>query len=155
MKQQLQYDSPLGPLSLISRENCLVALRFGACAPIGDSPVLHAAKRWLDSYFSGQALQPELNLAPQGSAFQQLVWQHCRRIPYGQTLTYGQLAQMMACPGAARAVGSALGCNPLLIMIPCHRVLPAAGGVGQYAAGSAIKQALLEREMIDKSALRV
>lgn len=146
MMQQMQYDSPLGPLSLTSRGDCLVALRFGACAPMGDSPVLHAAKSWLDSYFSGQVPPFELNLAPQGSAFQQLVWQHCRRIPYGQTLTYGQLAQMMACPGAARAVGSALGCNPLLLVIPCHRVLPAAGGVGHYAAGSAIKQILLEWE---------
>lgn len=152
MTQQMQYESPLGPLSLTSRGDYLVSLQFGTCTAHGDSPVLHAASRWLDAYFAGQIPpQDSLPLNPQGTLFQKGVWQQCLQIPYGQTLTYGQLAQQMGCPAAARAVGSALGRNPLLIMIPCHRVLPAAGGIGQYAAGSAIKQALLEWERIDKS----
>lgn len=155
MTQQMQYDSPLGPLSLTSRGGFLVGLRFGTCTSMGDSSVLHAARCWLDAYFAGKNPQDSLPLKPQGTHFQKRVWLQCLHIPYGQTQTYGQLAQQMGCPAAVRSVGLALGRNPLLIMIPCHRVLPAGGGVGQYAAGSAIKQALLEREMIDKSAPEV
>lgn len=147
-----QYDSPLGPLALRSNGIALTSLRFGAAEEQGDSAVFQEAFRWLDAYFQGTPL-PLPRLALSGSSFRLKVWQQCVAIPYGMSCSYSELARAAGHPGAARAVGSALAANPLLILIPCHRVLPAGGGIGNYAAGRAVKQLLLERENIDKSTI--
>ena len=145
-----QYDSPLGPLCLRSNGVALVSLHFGPAGVQGETAVFSDAFRWLDAYFSGVEL-PRPRIFLSATPFRLNVWQQCAAIPFGHTLSYGELARAMGCPGAARAVGSALAHNPLLIIIPCHRVLPASGEIGRYAAGSALKRLLLERENIDKT----
>ena len=145
-----QYDSPLGPLCLRSNGVALVSLHFGAADEQGETAVFSDAFRWLDAYFSGVEL-PRPRIFHSATPFRLNVWEQCASIPFGHTLSYGELARAMGCPGAARAVGAALAHNPLLIIIPCHRVLPASGEIGRYAAGSALKRLLLERENIDKT----
>jgi len=106
-------------------------------------------RRMLEAYFAG--VQEEFAAFPLdlsgATAFQREVWEEARRIPWGKTLSYGDLAKRLGrSTAAARAVGQALGANPIPILIPCHRVLPSAGGLGGFSAGLPWKQALLELE---------
>lgn len=87
-----------------------------------------------------------LQLDTVGTAFQAKVWEAVRKIPYGETRTYSQIAAEVGSPRAVRAVGTAVGKNPVCIVVPCHRVVPAGGGIGQYAYGKAMKQWLLDHE---------
>ena len=106
---------------------------------------LREAKTWLDRYFAGERPNPaELKLSPKGTAFQQRVWQELLRIPYGRTVSYGSLAAHLG--SSARAVGSAVGRNPISVIIPCHRVLGADGSLGGYAGGLENKMKLLRLE---------
>ncbi len=148
------YHSPLGEVALLMGAAGLHSLQFGCVEPQGDAQGFAPVIRWLDCYFAGQAcVLPALDM--RGTPFQRRVWQACLNIPYGETWTYGELAAAVGSPGAARAVGGALGRNPLLLMVPCHRVLPAGGGCGNYAAGSGLKERLLQWERIDKRGLWV
>ena len=140
-----QYDSPLGPLVLRSNGTALTSMQFGSAVEQGDKTVFADAFRWLDAYFSGVEL-PRPSVFLSTSPFRLKVWEQCSAIPYGQSRSYGELARAVGCPGAARAVGTALSHNPLLILIPCHRVIPASRQIGQYAAGNALKRQLLELE---------
>lgn len=88
----------------------------------------------------------DLRLDTVGTAFQAKVWEAVRRIPYGETRTYAQIAVQVGSPRAVRAVGTALGKNPVCIVVPCHRVVPSSGGIGQYALGKKMKQWLLDHE---------
>jgi AraC family transcriptional regulator of adaptative response/methylated-DNA-[protein]-cysteine methyltransferase len=94
----------------------------------------------------GRAPDHELPIDVQGTAFQRRVWEELRRIPLGKTRTYGDVAASIGSPGASRAVGSACGANPVPVVVPCHRVVPATGGVGNYGLGPHRKRRLLERE---------
>jgi AraC family transcriptional regulator of adaptative response/methylated-DNA-[protein]-cysteine methyltransferase len=94
----------------------------------------------------------DLPLDVQGTAFQRQVWEELRRIPIGQTRTYGEVAAAIGAPRASRAVGSACGANPVPVVVPCHRVVPAAGGLGNYGLGPARKRQLLEQEGVDPDA---
>ena len=121
-------------------------------AKSSETPLLTQAKRWLNDYFAGKRPNPSaLPLTPCGTPFRQAVWQLLCQIPYGQTVTYGQLARQMAavrggaCP-SARAVGSAVGHNPLSFIIPCHRVVGADGCLTGYAGGLDTKARLLSHE---------
>ena len=110
-------------------------------------PVLQLAVNWLDRYFAGTSPEPkELPLAPRGTDFQKQVWRCLCRIPYGQTVTYGFIARQLG--SSARAVGSAVGRNPISIIIPCHRVLGSGGSLTGYAGGIERKRRLLELEGI-------
>ena len=111
----------------------------------GDREVLTQCKTWLDDYFSGKA--PEINfpLRPQGTEFQKKVWRELERIPYGKTLGYGDIAALVGCK-SARAVGAAVGKNPISILIPCHRVLGANSALTGYAGGLERKIYLLAIE---------
>ena len=110
-----------------------------------DSPVLLAARRWLDAYFAGERPDAaDVPLAPRGTAFQLRVWDALLSIPYGETRTYGELAAELG--SSSRAVGSAVGRNPISVIIPCHRVLGADGSLTGYAGGLDRKRALLELE---------
>lgn len=101
----------------------------------------------LDRYFAGENVSWEITLDfLSGTEFQRLVWSYLRNIPYGQTVTYGLIAQKLGKPGASRAVGAANGANPVPIIIPCHRVLAGAGKLGGYSGGLDIKQTLLSLE---------
>ncbi len=101
----------------------------------------------LAAYFAGTLQSFDLPLMPRGTAFQQRVWQALLLVPYGTSSSYGQLARALGQPGAARAVGGANHCNPLPIVIPCHRVVGANGRLGGYAGGVHFKRLLLDLEL--------
>jgi methylated-DNA-[protein]-cysteine S-methyltransferase len=115
---------------------------------VDGAPVLLAAAAQLEEYFAGTRTEFDLPLEPQGTAFQLEVWEQLRRIPFGTTITYGELARRVGRPGAARAVGQANGRNPLPIVVPCHRVV-ASDGLGGYGGGLAVKRALLAGEGVE------
>ena len=159
MAYTMQYPSPLGPLTLTCDGQNLTGLwlkdqkYFGGShpeelTPGGDSPVLLAARNWLDRYFSGARPSPrELPLAPQGSPFRQEVWKLLLEIPWGAMTTYGELARRLGRqPFSAQAVGGAVGHNPISIIIPCHRVVGANGSLTGYAGGLEAKEWLLRHE---------
>ena len=118
-----------------------------------DMPIFDAAKRWLDRYFAGD--KPgisELPLAPIGGAFRQSVWGILCEIPYGEVITYGDIAKKIGC-GSSQAVGGAVGHNPISIIIPCHRVVGTNGSLTGFSGGIAMKIKLLELEDVDTSKL--
>lgn len=158
------YRSPLGPLTLAAEEGALVGLwfdgqrSFGSTLPeryiraFGTLPsVLSQAREWLDRYFSGRDPGAPPPLRTASTAFRNAVWKLLLTIPYGQTVTYGELAARLAkdlqlAKVSARAVGGAVGQNPLLLMIPCHRVTGAGGALTGYSGGIERKRALLSLE---------
>ena len=115
---------------------------------IKETPLLKQANTQLEAYFSGQLQTFTLPVKPQGTDFQLKVWAELCRIPYGQTITYGQLAERVGNKNASRAVGMANGRNPLPVFIPCHRVIGTGGKLTGYTGGLDIKQALLKVEGI-------
>jgi len=160
MEYYTVYSSPLGELTLASDGASLTGLwmegqrYFGAGEAFratGDAlPVFAAAKTWLDAYFSAQPLPDLPPLAPEGTDFRRRVWQQLLAVPYGKTVTYGELAAAVGC-SAARAVGAAVGRNPISILIPCHRVVGAGGKLTGYAGGLTRKRWLLEHEGVKRT----
>lgn len=146
------YDSPVGPLTLISNGAALEHLEFEnpryayAPAPAGKDKILDETRRQLDQYFAGKLKEFDLPLAPQGTAFQKRVWQALLTIPYGATRTYGQQAAVIGQPKASRAVGLANGRNPISIIVPCHRVIGSTGSLTGYGGGMERKKYLLDLE---------
>ncbi len=104
------------------------------------------AEAQLEAYFAGELRRFELPLAPAGTAWQRGVWQALSEIPFGETASYAEIARRVGSPGAARAVGLANARNPIALIIPCHRVIGASGGLTGYGGGLALKAALLEHE---------
>ncbi len=155
-----RYDSPLGAILLAADEAGLTGLWFEGqrgcpdqrqARPVGEAPALDAARRWLDAYFCGREpdFTPPLHLM--GTPFQLAVWALLREIPYGQTVSYGELARRLAVRrgltrSSARAVGGAVGRNPVSLIVPCHRVIGADGSLTGYAGGVDRKHALLALE---------
>jgi methylated-DNA-[protein]-cysteine S-methyltransferase len=113
---------------------------------VHDESPFAEARRQLCEYFSGERSEFTLALAPQGTDFQQAVWAALQEIPYGETVSYGEIAAQLGRPGASRAVGAANGANPISIVIPCHRVVAADGGLGGYGWGLDRKSWLLDHE---------
>ncbi len=150
MRKRKTIQSPLGPLTLVEEDGALVQLAFDGYTVLEseevDSPLLREAERQLASYFAGQLQVFSLPLCTRGTPFQEKVWCALQKIPYGETRTYGELAAMIGQPTAARAVGGANHRNPLAIIIPCHRVVAAHGGLGGYGGGLDKKQWLLALE---------
>lgn len=157
------YDAPYGRYMMAAEDGALTGVWLEGQKyfpsdlpePSGEEPEIFArTRRWLDAYFAGQ--QPEvaaLPIAPTGSAFAQSVWQLLLEIPYGQTVTYGQLAKRLAeqrglTRMSAQAVGGAVGHNPISVIIPCHRVLGAKKRLTGYAGGLDVKTFLLKLEGI-------
>ena len=151
-----QYmDSPVEPLLLAADGHGLHLIEFHSPRhPMarlekwveGKNAILDMARAQLDEYFSGTRQQFDLPLAPQGTPFQQEVWHTLATIPYGETISYAQLAQRVGKPTAMRAVGAANGRNPLPIVLPCHRVIGADGSLTGFGGGLPTKQFLLELE---------
>ena len=148
-------DSPVGPLLLAASDAGLHAIEFAENRhPVkrstdwqeGDHPLLAQAHRQLDEYFAGTRNAFDLPLSPQGTDFQRKVWNTLASIPYGQTISYAQLAQRIGKPSAMRAVGAANGRNPLPIVLPCHRVIGADGSLTGFGGGLPTKQFLLQLE---------
>ena len=104
------------------------------------------AIRQLREYFAGKRTRFDLPLAPKGTEFQRAVWRQLQEIPYGETISYGELARRVGNPKASRAVGAANGANPLPIVIPCHRVIAGDGSIGGFGGGLPIKEILLALE---------
>ncbi len=147
------WGSPLGRLWLGATAKGLVALRFvdlfeedGHHRRHDLHPLLLETVHQLEAYFQGDLRHFDLPLDLRGTPFQMRVWEEVARIPYGETRTYGYIAEQMGHPWAARAVGQALRHNPIVIVIPCHRVIAADGRLGGYAAGLWRKRALLMLE---------
>ena len=149
-------ESPLGPLLLVSDGRSLTGLymegqRHGPAIGPGwirrdDDPLFTEARRQLADYFAGALAKFDLPVAPSGTPFQRRVWEELRRIPYGATVSYGEIAARLGNPGAARAVGLANARNPIGVVIPCHRVCGAGGSLHGYSGGIARKEALLALE---------
>jgi methylated-DNA-[protein]-cysteine S-methyltransferase len=110
------------------------------------SPILREAASQLQEYFAGQRTSFDIPLEQAGTAFQQSVWSMLRRIPYGETITYSELAALAGNPKASRAAGSANGKNNIFIIVPCHRVVRSGGKIGGFAYGAPMKQFLLDLE---------
>ena len=143
-------ESPLGPLTVAARDGAIVALLFSGSASRGPAGgVLDEAARQLDEYFAGARRVFDLPLALAGTPFQQRVWQALRGIPCGRTRSYGEIA--CALGTAPRAVGGACRANPTPIIVPCHRVVAAGGGLGGFSGGEGCdtKRRLLEHEAAD------
>jgi methylated-DNA-[protein]-cysteine S-methyltransferase len=163
--------SPVGTLRVVAGPKGITAIEFDAVVadelsprssvrmaqaaslrrPVGDrsdaDPVLREAVAQLEAYFAGALEQFDLPLDAQGSDFQSAVWGELRKVGYGETVTYGELARRLGLkPGASRAVGLANGRNPLPIVVPCHRVVGAGGTLTGYAGGVERKQLLLDLE---------
>lgn len=158
------YDAPLGRVLLAADEVGLTGLWFDGAKYFADglpaerteqeTPILSETRRWLDLYFAGQEPGFLLPLHPVGSAFQQAVWALLLQIPYGQTVTYGELARQLAKKQgrprmSAQAVGGAVGHNKISIIIPCHRVVGTGGSLTGYAGGIDRKVKLLALEQAD------
>ena len=148
-------ESPIGDLLIAGSERAVYSIWFpkdGKARPpeagwvASTDGVLGDAVVQLREYFAGRRTTFELTLAPIGSAFQKAVWQRLREIPYGETISYGELARRVGNPKAARAVGAANGANPLPIVVPCHRVIGADGSLTGFAFGEDLKRRLLEHE---------
>jgi methylated-DNA-[protein]-cysteine S-methyltransferase len=137
--------SPFGALTVFEEDGAIVRLRWGKGAD-DSTRLLDDARAQLAKYFAGRLKTFNLPVAPKGSDFERAVWAELVRIPFGRTLTYGDLAARI--DGVARAVGGACGANPIPIIIPCHRVLAAGGGMGGFSApgGVETKRRLLELE---------
>jgi methylated-DNA-[protein]-cysteine S-methyltransferase len=146
--------SPVGLLRLYATQGALTAIYLenhkGAPELVAtereDLPVLLTARRQLEEYFAGERVSFELPLEPMGTPFQRTVWSALQEIPLGVTWSYAELARRVGKAGAARAVGSANGKNPLSIVVPCHRVVGSNGTLTGYAGGVPTKRWLLEHE---------
>lgn len=157
---QTTLPSPVGLLTLASDGTALTGLwiegqKYFASTLDADAidapalPFFLQTAQWLDAYFEKRPLPALPPLAPKGSPFRQAVWQRLMQIPYGETTTYGALAASLRAEGisaAAQAVGGAVGHNPILFLIPCHRVLGADGSLTGYAGGMEVKHRLLVLE---------
>ncbi|MEM0923979.1 MAG: methylated-DNA--[protein]-cysteine S-methyltransferase [Pseudomonadota bacterium] len=128
MPETASLDTPLGRLGLSADEGAITGLDWRSDAPPPASPLLAEAADQLTAYFEGRLTHFDLPLAPTGGPFQQQVMDQMRLIPFGQTRSYGEIAQDLGCP--AQPVGQACGANPIAILIPCHRVLSANGTGG-------------------------
>jgi|MGYP000870015903 methylated-DNA-[protein]-cysteine S-methyltransferase len=156
--------SPVGLLTLAGDGDNLTGLwvegqkHFGVTLKPGHMehrlPVFRKAEEWLERYFAGENPAIDFSLAPFGSPFRQAVWDILLKIPYGQVITYGDIARQLMAPGgrpssSARAVGGAVGHNPISIIIPCHRVVGTGGNLTGYAGGLRVKTTLLTLEKAD------
>ena len=148
-------DSPVGPLLLASDNDGLRLIEFhtpryamqrDADWHEGDDATLRMTRAQLDEYFAGKRRTFDLPLAPRGTEFQRNVWQTLATIPYGETISYAQLAKRVGKPTAMRAVGAANGRNPLPIVLPCHRVIGADGSLTGFGGGLPTKEFLLNLE---------
>ncbi|WP_327433228.1 methylated-DNA--[protein]-cysteine S-methyltransferase [Streptomyces sp. NBC_01236] len=154
MKQHTVIDSPYGPLTLVADDGVLCGLymvgqrhrpqeeNFGE----RDDTLFDEAEAQLKAYFAGELKEFTLELRMAGTPFQRSVWDQLRQIPYGETRTYGELAEALGNVGASRAVGLANGKNPIGIIVPCHRVVGANGSLTGYGGGLDRKKRLLDFE---------
>lgn len=149
---QAAIATPLGTMRVATDGRAILALEFDTPQASGDAlprparELVDALRRRLDAYFAGERIAFDLPLAPAGTPFQLGVWDALCGIPYGETVSYAEIARRVGRPSAVRAVGAANGRNPIAILIPCHRVIGANGTLTGYGGGLDRKQALLALE---------
>ena len=144
-----RYESPMGTLWIAEENGLIVRItEKEICGEEGMCPVLERTVFELSEYFAGKRKEFTVPIAPRGTSFRMKVWDALRRIPYGETKSYGEIAAVIGQPKAARAVGGANNKNPILILIPCHRVIGANGGLVGFGAGLPMKEALLRLESL-------
>jgi methylated-DNA-[protein]-cysteine S-methyltransferase len=156
MTRYARFDSPLGPVIAIADDEGIRHVDFVGAKyerPVAEdwvedpeAPALRACGAQLAEYFSGKRTGFDLPLAPRGSDFQQRVWREIARVPFGETISYAELARRAGAPGQARAAGAATGRNPVGVVIPCHRIVGSDGSLTGYAGGLDRKRGLLELE---------
>ena len=150
----MQLERPIGPLTITATKKAVTAIRFGTQVPEGSTPctgaeatpLLRKAAEEIGDYFAGSRRKFTLPLAPEGTPFQQKVWEALRTIPYGETRTYKQIAIQIGHNQSFRAVGMANNRNPIVIVVPCHRVIGYDGKLTGYAGGLDVKEQLLALE---------
>ncbi|HPR17748.1 MAG TPA: methylated-DNA--[protein]-cysteine S-methyltransferase [Candidatus Cloacimonadota bacterium] len=141
------FNSPLGKLGLYADEQHLCKITFGTVEKDDNSnPILEETALQLDEYFAGKRQEFTIPIRPEGTSFQKKVWLALQAIPYGKTISYQEMAELVGNKNKARAVGTANHFNPIPIFIPCHRVVRKNGGLGGYAGGLDIKKYLLDLE---------
>ncbi|MDO4811449.1 MAG: methylated-DNA--[protein]-cysteine S-methyltransferase [Eubacteriales bacterium] len=145
-------ETPIGLLTVTEADGAITAIQFGGDG-VSEPPteLLCRAKQQLTEYFSAKRRTFDLPLDPHGTPFQKAAWSALCQIPYGQTRTYGQQAAAIGKPKACRAIGMANHCNPVPILIPCHRVIGADGKLTGYAGGLDTKRYLLTLEQAEIS----
>ncbi len=151
-----EFLSPLGRVRLSACDGRLAAAHFVGqkhdqppqrdWQRADDDPVLTQARAELEQYFAGRRTSFDVALNPTGTAFQQSVWRALLRVPFGRTSTYGAIATAIERPSAVRAVGAAIGANPISIIVPCHRIIGRDGSLTGYAGGLERKSKLLALE---------
>jgi methylated-DNA-[protein]-cysteine S-methyltransferase len=147
-------DSPVGELLMAGDGSALTGLRMGGSPGAGwrrDRAAFRGTVEQLRAYFAGELRQFDLPLAPRGTPFQRSVWAALRKIPYGETVSYAELAAAAGRPGSARAAGAANGRNPIAIVIPCHRVIGSTGALIGYGGGLPRKRLLLDLEAASRT----
>lgn len=169
MLTRTTMPSPIGTLTIVADDDAIVAIRWDtesddrepdAHNPVdarlgddvvdvgpGEHAVLDRAVAQLEEYFAGARTEFDLPLAPRGTAFQREAWEALRRIPFGETISYGEQAALLGDRNKSRAVGAANGRNPIPIVVPCHRVVGSNGHLTGFAGGIGIKAWLLDHEL--------
>ena len=149
---EIEITSPLGPLRIVGSAQAVESIdwnldRASVTTDTADyCPLLDECARQLQAYFDGRLTAFDLPVAPAGTNFQQRVWQRLMAIPFGHTLSYGQLAETLQPPTSPRAIGNAVGRNPISIVLPCHRVVGSRGDLTGFAGGLDRKEWLLTHE---------
>ena len=150
MKHTKFIETALGMIGISEIDGFITELFFAKdtqkTAGGQQTPLLKEAEKQIVEYFSGRREAFDLPLAAEGTAFQKIIWEALRKIPYGETRSYKQVAEMIGKPNASRAVGMANNKNPILLVTPCHRVIGSNGKLVGYAAGLGVKEKLLELE---------
>ena len=141
------YRSPVGILKIVSDGNAITEISVSDIGVSEADELTAEAVRQLTEYFDGKRTKFELPINPDGTAFCRRVWQILTEIPFGKAFSYGQVAELTGNKQACRAIGNAVGNNPILIVIPCHRVV-AKNSIGGFSAGIEIKKFLLKHENI-------
>jgi methylated-DNA-[protein]-cysteine S-methyltransferase len=148
-------ETPIGPLTIVGSPDAVTSILFSSTGPSGTgfsrcrkshTGAPAEAARQLREYFAGARTAFDLPLQPRGTQFQRNVWNRLREIPYGETISYGELARRIGNPKASRAVGAANGANPLPIVVPCHRVIGSTGALTGFGGGLSVKRFLLALE---------
>jgi methylated-DNA-[protein]-cysteine S-methyltransferase len=145
----MTIETPFGPVhAAVNADGALTELKFGASDKNGNGNAAgnQVVKRQLEEFFAGKRTTFDLPMAPAGTEFQKRVWAELTRIPYGETISYAELAKRVGSEGAARAVGRANATNPIAVVVPCHRVIGADGSLTGYAYGVELKRSLLDFE---------
>jgi methylated-DNA-[protein]-cysteine S-methyltransferase len=144
----MQFETPFGPAwASVDAAGAVTAFNFGAGQGHGNNPEV---ARQIDDFFAGKRHSFDFPLAPGGTGFQKRVWAELVKIPFGETISYGELARRIGNPAASRAVGRANATNPIALIVPCHRVIGSNGELTGYAGGIDLKEKLLAWEQHHK-----